>query len=143
MAINDGRRVKATAAFLALTLVALGSCGSRPDPSTPGGAAARFLDAYFGLDLDAALAASVHRARERVEAERRLTAGQRVDAETRVPIIRYRLLREEPGEGTMVHLVYEVRATVPDAGTSEQRWLVTVDRIGERWIVADFDRLPG
>jgi hypothetical protein len=126
--------------LLALTLF-LCSCG--PDPATPRGAAERFLHAYFGLDLGTALEASAHHAHELLEEERRLTAGQRVDAETRVPTIHYRLLREEPGDGATVHLVYDVRITTPDAETSEQRWLVLVERSGDEWKVVDFDRLPG
>lgn len=132
-------RVKAVA-LLALTLV-LGSCGT--DPATPRGVAERFLQAYFGLDLGAASEASAHRAHELIEEERRLTVGQRIDAQTRVPTIRYWLLREEAGDGATVHLVYEVRVTIPDAETSEQRWLVTLGRVGERWKVVDFGRLPG
>jgi hypothetical protein len=129
-----------TAALLVLAL-ALGACG--PDPATPRGTAERFLDAYFGLDLKAALEVSANRARERIEEERRLTAGQTIDEATRVPTIRHWLLRQEPGSDAAVHLVYAVRVAVPDAETSEQRWLVTVERFGTEWKVVNFERLPG
>ncbi len=130
---------EAAATLLALTL-ALCSCG--PDPATARGAAEHFLDAYFRLDLGAALEASASQAHERIEEERRLTAGQPIDAATRVPTIHYRLLRQEPGSDAAVHLVYVVRVAVPDAETSEQRWLVTVARTGERWKVVQFARIP-
>ena len=41
------------------------------------------------------------------------------------------------------HLVYRVRISVPDAETTEQRWLVTVGRTGERWMVVNFAHIPG
>jgi hypothetical protein len=131
---------RAATALFALTL-ALGGCG--PNPATPSGAAERFLDAYFGLDLDAALEASASRAHQLIQEEKRLTAGQPIDAATRVPTIRYRLLRQEPGSDTAVHLLYAVRVAAPDAETSEQRWLVTVEPFGTEWKVVNFERLPG
>jgi hypothetical protein len=134
--------LRRTKAVLAIALVlGLGCCG--PDPTTPRGVAERFLDAYFNLDRTTALATSAHRAHELVEEERKLTAGHAVDAATRMPIIRYSLLREEEGDDATVHLVYAVRITVPDAETSEQRWLLTVGRLGEEWKVVSFDRLAG
>jgi hypothetical protein len=139
-AIDARRWAKAGAVLVALAL-AVASCG--PDPATPRGTAERFLDAYFGLDRETALATSAHRAHEMVEEERRLTAGQAVDAETRVPAIRYRLLREERPSDTTAHLVYRVRVAVPDAETTEQRWLVTVARVEGEWKVVMFERLPG
>jgi hypothetical protein len=136
-----GSAGKRAAAALFALMLALGACG--PDPATPRGGAERFLDAYFGLDLDAALEASASRAHELIQEERRLTAGQPIDAETRVPTIRYRLLRQEPGSDATVHLVYAVRVAAPDAETTEQRWLVMVARVGEEWKVVNFSRLPG
>jgi hypothetical protein len=35
-----------------------------------------------------------------------------------------------------------VRIAVPDADTSEQRWLVTVERVGPGWKVVNFERAP-
>jgi hypothetical protein len=128
---------KAAAVVMALTLF-LGACG--PDPATPRGVAQRFLDAYFGLDLNTALEASASRAHELIEEERRLTAGQPIDAATRVPTIGYRLLREEPGTDATVHLVYVVRITVPGAETNEQRWLLTIARSESEWKVVNFTR---
>jgi hypothetical protein len=141
MSLFVGRfRLRRARAVLAIALVlGLARCG--PDPATPRGVAARFLDAYFSLDRATALATSAHRAHELLEEEGRLTAGHAVDAATRMPTIRYSLLREEQGGDATVHLVYAVRITVPDAETSEQRWLVTVGRLGEEWKVVSFERL--
>jgi hypothetical protein len=129
------------ARWATLLFLALAAC--RPDPATPRGAAERFLDAYFGLDRAGALAASASRAHELVEEEIRLTAGQPVDAETHVPAVRYRLLRQEPSGAEAVHLVYAVRIVDPETAPVEQRWLVMVGRVQEHeWRVVNFERLP-
>jgi len=143
MSLFVGRpRSRYTRAALSIALVlGLGCCG--PDPATPRGVAEHFLDAYFNLDRATALATSAHRAHELVEEEGQLTAGHAVDAATRMPTIRYWLVREERGDDATVHLVYTVRIIVPDAETSEQRWLLTVGRLGGEWKVVSFERLAG
>jgi hypothetical protein len=137
-----GRTPRACRRRLVLSslVLMLAACGT--DPASPRGAAERFLDAYFGLDLAGAAQASASRARALVDEERRLTAGQRVDASTRVPVIRYRLEREDVS-GEAVHLVYAIHVAGEDMDPSDQRWLLMVKRTeGSAWRVVNFQRLP-
>ena len=65
-------------------VVALSAC--QPDPNSPRGVAERFLDAhYVRMDLQAAKAYCTGLALKRVEDEIRLTEGQVIDANTRLP----------------------------------------------------------
>ena len=114
----------------------------RPDVSTARGTADAFLRAYFGLDLQAASDASADHARELLAEERRLTAGQTVDADTHLPSITPTLVHEEPEAEGMVHLVYAVRIDA-SGDVSEQRWFVSVARADTQWKVVDFGRVPG
>jgi hypothetical protein len=119
-------------------LLAAVACGT--DAASPRGVAERFLDAhYVQIDLRAALGVTAGVARRKIESEIGLTAGQEIDASTRAPHVRYRLLEERGGEDGAQTYLYEGRITVEDADTFSRRWLVTVRRVDpESWRVTNF-----
>jgi hypothetical protein len=121
-------------------VLALAAC--RPDPHTPRGTAERFLDAhYVRIDLPAALDLTVGLARQKVEQEMRLVAGQVIDDTTRKPTVYYRLLEERPDGERAATYLYRGTISVADADDFQRRWLVTV-RAGEGgWRVTNFEEL--
>jgi hypothetical protein len=126
--------------FLVLVLL-VGGCG--PDPASPRGASDRFLDAhYVAIDLVAALPLTTGLARAKVERERVLVGGEAVDETTRKPQVWYRLLEERPLDGDGVQFLY--RGTLSPEGIErfDRRWLVTVRREANGWIVSNFEELP-
>lgn len=131
------RHSAALRAGLVAALLAAVACGS--DPGSPRGVAERFLDAhYVEIDLSAALGVTAGVARQKVEREIGLTAGQAIDATTRAPHVRYRLLEEHAAGEDGRSFLYEGRIAVEDADTFRRRWLVTV-RPGEGgWRVTNF-----
>jgi hypothetical protein len=128
------------AGFVVLVLVAN---GCRPDPASPRGAAERFLDAhYVAIDLVTALPFTTGLARAKVEHERALVGGQAIDETTRKPQVWYRLLEERPLDSDRVQFLY--RGTLSPEGVErfDRRWLVTVRREANGWIVSNFEELP-
>jgi hypothetical protein len=126
--------------LLSSVLIAIG-CGA--DGATARGVAERFLDAhYVAIDLDAALPFTSGLARTKVERERALVQGFPIDAATRKPQVWYRLLEERPLDGEVAQLLY--RGTMSPEGVErfEQRWLLTVRREANVWIVSNFEELP-
>lgn len=125
-------RLVAAGAFL----LAVAAC---TDPASPRGVAEHFLDAhYVQIDLPRALGFTAGVARRKVEQEIGLTAGQSIDASTRAPHVRYRLLEERSDGDASTSYVYEGKISVEDADTFVRRWLVTVRRADEGWRVTNF-----
>jgi len=128
------------AGFLALALLL---AGCHPDPGSPRGAAERFLDAhYVAIDLAAALPLTTGLARAKVERERALVGEQAIDDTTRKPQVWYRLLEERPLAGDGVQFLYLGTLSPEGAERFDRRWLVTVRRDANAWIVANFEELP-
>jgi hypothetical protein len=127
---------------LLVLVLLLSAC--RADPATPRGTAELFLDAhYVRIDLPDALRFTNGVARQKVEDEMRLTAGQSIDETTRKPTVHYRLLEEHPDGDAAVHYVYRGRIAVEDADTFERRWLVTVRFADGAWRVTNYQELGG
>jgi hypothetical protein len=124
----------------------LGSCvlaaACRPDPASPRGAAERFLDAhYVAIDLDASVSLTTGLARAKVEHERALVAGVPADDTTRKPQVWYKLL-EERGERTdAVQFLYEGTVSPEGVERFRQRWLLTVRRGADGWLVSNYEEL--
>jgi hypothetical protein len=111
----------------------------RSDPATPRGTAELFLDAhYVRIDLPGALEFTTGVARQKVEEEIRLTAGQAIDETTRKPRVHYKLLEERPDGDHAVNYVYRGTISVEDADRFERRWLVTVRHADGAWRVTNY-----
>jgi hypothetical protein len=132
------RHSAALRARLVAALVTLVACGA--DPSSPRGVAERFLDAhYVQIDLPTALGFTAGVAKQKIEHEIGLTAGHEIDATTRTPHVRYRLLEEHrAGDDGAKTFLYEGRVAVEDADTFVRRWLVTVRPADGGWRVTNF-----
>jgi hypothetical protein len=118
--------------------------GCRPDASTARGTAERFLDAhYVHIDLPAALPFTGGLARQKVEDEIRLVAGQEIDETTRKPRVHYRLLEERPDGDRTVSYLYRGDIRVEDAEAIERRWLVTVRSEDGAWRVTNYQEYEG
>jgi len=121
-------------------LIVAAACGS--DPASPRGVAERFLDAhYVSIDLQAAATLTNGLARQKIEREIALVGDQTIDATTRKPVVHYKFLTEQPSGEDAVNFAYLGQINVPDAEGFERRWLVTVRRDGEHWLVANFDEV--
>ena len=137
-------KVTASPRALRVLWVLLLAAACRPDPASPRGTAERFLDAYYvQIDLRAALPLTSGLARQKVEQSIALTQGQPIDATTRKPTVRYRLLEERPDGETAIHFVYLGRITVEGADDFERRWLVTVRRETDGWRVTNYQEPDG
>jgi hypothetical protein len=123
-------------------VLVLAACG--PDPSTARGTAERFLDAhYVHIDLPATLALTAGVARHKVEEELDLVRDQPIDDSTRKPTVHYKLLEEHPDGDAAANFLYLGSIRVEDAGSFDQRWLVTVRRQDGGWKVTNFQELGG
>lgn len=137
---TSGRQQATSRRLLALACL-LAAC--RPDPSSPRGAAERFLDAhYVAIDLTAALPLTTGLARSKVEREQALVRGVEIDESTRKPQVWYSLLEERPIGDDGVQLLYRGTMHPEGAERFERRWLVTVRRDTPGWIVSNFEELP-
>jgi hypothetical protein len=118
--------------------------GCHADPSTARGTAELFLDAhYVRIDLPGARAYTTGLARQKVEDEMRLVAGQTIDETTRRPTVHYRLVEEHPDGEHAVNYLFRGRIAVDDADTFERRWLVTVRFADGAWHVTNYQELEG
>jgi hypothetical protein len=123
-----------------LAVLVLAACG--PDPSTARGTAERFLDAhYVRIDLPATLELTAGVARHKVEEELDLVRDQPIDDSTRKPTVHYKLLEEHPDGDAAANFLYLGSIRVEDAGSFDQRWLVTVRRQDGGWKVTNFQEL--
>jgi hypothetical protein len=76
-------------------------------------------------------------AREKLEEEIRLTAGQVIDASTRRPRVHYRLL-EKKEQAQRASFLYLGTIQADDAPEFTRRWLVSTRKEGDRWRVSNF-----
>lgn len=135
-------KMRPSAASLLWFAFLLAAC--RPDATTARGSAERFLDAhYVRIDLPAALELTGGLARQKVEDELRLVAGQVIDDSTRKPTVHYSLLEERPDGERAVSYLYRGSITLEDADGFERRWLVTVRQGEGGWRVTNFEEFEG
>ncbi|MBI2358937.1 MAG: hypothetical protein HYV04_08535 [Deltaproteobacteria bacterium] len=112
--------------------------GCRRDLGTAQGVAEEFVDQhYVHIDLQSAKRYTVGLAREKINEELRLTAGQPIDASTRKPKIHYRLVekKESPSRASFL---YEGTIRAEDAPEFTRRWLVLARKEGDHWRVSNF-----
>jgi hypothetical protein len=119
------------------SIVTLSAC--QPDPNSPRGVAERFLDAhYVRMDLQAAKAYCTGLALKRVEDEIRLTEGQVIDANTRLPRVYYSLVKETPRGDTSVSFQYQARITVAGGGEFQKELLLSLRKGQDGWRVMNY-----
>ncbi len=122
-----------------LVLIAGLSACQLADPNSPRGVAERFLDAhYVQMDLEVAKGYCAGLALKRVEDEIRLTAGQTIDANTRLPRVYYTLVQETPRGDTRVALHYRARISVAGAGEFQKEFLLSLRKEQDGWRVMNY-----
>ena len=124
--------------LLWLTVVgAMAACGSADD--TARGIAEQFVDAhYVQIDLQASRPLTKGLAREKVDEEIRLTAGQAIDASTRVPRINYELSEERIGGADVVSYAFDATIRADGSDPIERTFQVTVRRDEDGWKVTNY-----
>jgi len=129
------RRVAGLPALLAWALM---SCRAGAD--TPQGVAERFLDEhYVRINLEGAKQYCVGPARDKVDEEARLVAGQVIDATTRQPHVSYRFIERRDDGTDRATFVYEGTIEVDDAEPFTRRWLVNTRKEPDgQWKVSNF-----
>lgn len=119
-----------------LPLALLFACGR--DLKTAQGVAEEFIDQhYVRIDLPKAKEYSIGLALEKINEEIRLTGGQTIDASTRKPKVRYRLVEKKEAEGR-VSFLYQGTIQAEDAPEFTRRWFIMARRDGDRWRVSNF-----
>jgi hypothetical protein len=124
--------------FLAAAVApAVAAC--RSDAASARGVAERFLDAhYVRIDLGVARELTAGLARHKIEQEVVLTAGQEIDAGTRMPRVHYRLLEETPRDDATVRLVYETTIHVDGGDVFSRTIQLTLRRAEQGWQVSNY-----
>ncbi len=121
----------------AVVMPAVAAC--RSDAASARGVAERFLDAhYVAIDLAAARELTAGLARHKIEQEVALTAGQAIDAGTRMPRVHYRLLEETPRDDATVSLAYETTIHVDGGDVFSRTIQVTLRRAEQGWQVSNY-----
>jgi len=97
-----------------------------------------FIDQYYvAINLKAAEPFCTGLALDKIHQEMKLTDGQKIDANTRKPVVHYKLKAERDGTD---HVEFLFRATidVPDGGTFERNWMITARKEAASWKVSNF-----
>ena len=97
-----------------------------------------FIDQYYvAINLKAAEPFCTGLGLDKIHHEMQLTSGQNIDANTRKPVVHYRLKAERDGTD---HVEFLFRATidVPDGGTFEKNWMITARKDSAAWKVSNF-----
>jgi hypothetical protein len=97
-----------------------------------------FIDQYYvAINLKAAEPYCTGLALDKIHHEMQLTSGQNIDANTRKPVVHYRLKAERDGAD---HVEFLFRATidVPDGGSFEKNWMITARKDSAAWKVSNF-----
>jgi hypothetical protein len=111
-------------------------CGK--DLRTAQGVAEEFVDQhYVQINLPNAKTYAVGLALDKINEELRLTSGQAIDASTRKPNVRYRLVEKKDADGR-VSFLYEGTIRAEDAPEFTRRWLVVARREGDQWRISNF-----
>ena len=98
----------------------------------------RFIDQYYvAIDLKAAEPFCTGLALDKLHHEMTLIGNQKIDANTRKPVVHYRLKAERDGTD---HVEFLFRATidVPDGGSFEKNWMITARKDSAAWKVSNF-----
>ena len=123
------------AAFASIVAVAP---GCHPANSARG-VVDRFIDQYYvAIDLKAAEPFCTGLALDKLHHEMQLIGNQKIDANTRKPVVHYRLTAERDATD---HIEFLFRATidVPEGGTFNRNWMITARKDADTWKVSNFD----
>ena len=113
-------------------------CGCGRDLNTAQGIAEEFVDQYYvQIDLQKAKSYTVSVAREKVNEEIRLTAGQKIDASTNKPKINYRLLEKREGD-RRASFLYQGTIHTDDGTSFARKWLIATRKESGQWRVSNF-----
>jgi hypothetical protein len=118
-------------------LIAALALGCHPANSARG-VVDNFIDQYYvAINLKAAEPFCTGLALDKIHHEMELTSGQKIDANTRKPVVHYRLKAERDGTD---HVEFLFRATidVPDGGSFEKNWMITARKDAAAWKVSNF-----
>jgi hypothetical protein len=99
----------------------------------------RFIDQYYvAIDLKAAEPFCTGLALDKLHKEIQLIGNQKIDANTRKPVVHYKLTAERDATD---HIEFLFRATidVPEGGTFNRNWLITARKDTDTWKVSNFD----
>jgi hypothetical protein len=130
-----GHREKIYAFAILIAALAL---GCHPANSARG-VVDNFIDQYYvAINLKAAEQFCTGLALDKIHHEMQLTSGQKIDANTRKPVVHYKL-KAEHGNGTD-HVEFLFRATidVPDGGSFQRNWMITARKDSAAWKVSNF-----
>ncbi len=98
----------------------------------------RFIDRYYvAINLKEAEPYCTGLALDKLRKEIELTAGQRIDANTRKPVVHYKLTAQRDAKD---HTEFLFRATidVPEGGAFQRNWLITARKDADTWKVSNF-----
>ena len=130
-----GHREKIYAFAILIAALAL---GCHPANSARG-VVDNFIDQYYvAINLKAAEQFCTGLALDKIHHEMELTSGQKIDANTRKPVVHYKLTAERDATD---HIEFLFRATidVPEGGTFNRNWLITARKDTDTWKVSNFD----
>jgi hypothetical protein len=99
----------------------------------------RFIDQYYvAIDLKAAEPFCTGLALDKLHHEMTLIGNQKIDENTRKPVVHYKLTAERDATD---HIEFLFRATidVPEGGTFNRNWLITARKDADTWKVSNFD----
>lgn len=131
------RQSLGSAGVACLVLLVTWACGA--SEGTARGVAKRFLDAhYVRIDLPAAREYTAGLAREKIDEETRLTAGQVVDSTTRVPRVHYSLADERVRGADAVSFEYDGTVHPEDAAPLYRTLQLKVRRSAQGWKVTNY-----
>jgi len=133
------RAISLTPALLVpiMAVLCVGS-GCAPDDRTSRGVAEVFVDKhYVQIDPAAAEPFCAGLALQKVKQVRKLTEGLVIDASTKKPTVRYKIIEanEEPEHGTYV---FEGTIYVEGDDAFSRRWIVSTRKNGSTWKVSNF-----
>src|ERR1700687_4269547 len=119
-------------------LIAARALGCHPANSARG-VVDNFIDQYYvALNLKEAESFCTGLALSKIPHAMQLTSGQKINANTRKPVVHYRRKAQRP-DGTD-HVVFLFRATidVPDGGSFQRNWMITARKDSAAWKVSNF-----
>ncbi len=135
--IRSRRDFGIVAAWFVFAMVVAVSSGCHPANSARG-VVDRFVDQYYvNINLKAAEPYCVGLALDKLHHEMQLTQGQRIDANTRKPVVHYKLTAQRDAKD---HTEFLFRATidVPEGGSFQRNWLIAARKDGDAWKVSNF-----
>ena len=106
--------------------------------NTPRAVVDRFIEAhYIAINLKSSERWCTGLALDKLHKEEALTSGQAIDAETRKPIIHYKLKDQRESDRRVIYL-FLATIDVPDGGSFEKKWMITARKEAGTWMVSNY-----